>query len=83
MNFYCTIFFIVSERKLFQGHRDIVNYKRVAIISSSASTGFNLHSALEENVHNKEPRIHITIEVGWAAEGLLQQLGNVICRHCF
>lgn len=44
----------------------------VAIVSNIASTGFNLHSTTE----NRDRRLHITMEVGWAPELLLQQLGR-------
>lgn len=60
---------------------DIQNFmkhatKRVVILSGTASTGLDLHSDLNEEVKNRQQRHHITMEVGWAPELLLQQLGN-------
>lgn len=48
-------------------------WKRAVVLSGTASTGFNLHASLD--VENKQRRHHITMEVGWAPEMLLQQLG--------
>lgn len=47
---------------------------RVAIVSNIASTGFELHSDVD--ARNKERRVHITMEFGWAPQLLLQQLGR-------
>lgn len=52
----------------------MAGWKRAVVLSGTASTGLNLHS--DANVENYQKRNHITMEVGWAPELLLQQLGT-------
>lgn len=51
--------------------------KRAVVLSGTASTGLDLHASLVKGCTNKQQRHHITMEVGWAPEMLLQQLGMV------
>lgn len=60
---------VFSEIKSFE-----MAEKRVVVLSATASTGFNLHG--KRTLVNCQQRNHITLEVGWSPELLLQQLGN-------
>lgn len=54
------------------------NSTNVAIISDAGSTGISLHSCMTTHplAENARKRIHITVELGWSAEKVLQQLGR-------
>lgn len=51
--------------------------KHVAIITDAASTGISLHSEKLREKESGRMRVHVTLEMPWSPEKVLQQLGSI------
>jgi hypothetical protein len=63
-----------SRRKLRAELESFQNGERlVVIVSPRGSTGHSIHS--DPRVKNQRQRVHITLELPWAPDACMQQLG--------
>ena len=59
----------IAETRAFQG-----DIKHVAVLTDACSTGISLQA--DKRVANQRQRVHITVQLPWAPEALIQQLGR-------